>query len=88
MLPSYDGWLAGVAVGHDLAGRAGHRPRDAVAEAAAHAHVVVHLDGVASRIRDHLLDGRRLAPRMLVRVQHYVVYLWTQRNSVNVEAKK
>lgn len=75
MFPSDDRGLAGVAVGHDLSGRARHRPRNTVAEAPADAHVVVHLYGVASRIRYHLLYWRRFAPRMLVRIQHYVVHL-------------
>lgn len=57
----------------------GLRPGNAVAEAGSHADVVVYGGGLVARRGHYLLDGRRLTPGVPVRIQNYVVHLWTDR---------
>ena len=77
MVPGNSWRLARVTVGLDELSRgAGSCTRDAVAEACPYTHIVVYLDRVASWEGYDLLDRSRVAPGVLVRVQHNVVDLW------------
>lgn len=77
-------WLTAVAVRSDEFPRFRRlRPGYAVAEAGAHADVVVYGGGLVARGGHNLLDGRSLTPGVSVRVQDYVVHLWTDRGVFN-----
>lgn len=47
--------------------------RNGIAEACANANIVIDLDRLAARVADHLFDGCRSTPGMLVGIQNDVV---------------
>lgn len=77
--------LAGVAVGsYEVTGRGGFTVRYHVRETGADAHVVVQFLRGTLGPRHHLLYRCRLAPAVLVRIEHDVVNLEGARGGLSV----
>jgi len=80
--------LAGIAVrSYEVTGCGGFAVRDHVRETGADAYVVVQFLRGALGPRHHLLYGCRLAPAVLVRIEHDVVYLEGTREIISFVQK-